>query len=343
MAIKDVVLADIEEPEGQIPIDSSFYVERFPIERDCYQTIENPYALIRIKAPKQMGKTSLLSRILNYAESSTGQRVAVLSFQEADSEVFTSLDVLLQWFCAATADQLGMDENLDSYWKGVLGAKSKAGNYFQKYLLKEGPLTLGLDEVDVVFQHTAIASDFLGLLRAWHEKSKNHPVWKNLRMVITHSQEVYIPLHLNQSPFNVGLPIELPEFTYEQTMRLMKSHGLALSEDELEQFIKMVDGHPYLVRLGLYQIAKQRLTLEKFLEVAPTEEGLYHDHLRRHILNIEEAGLSDVTAEVMNSDEPVLISSGDAFKLKSLGLVRRRGNHIEPLCDLYRLYFQDRL
>jgi hypothetical protein len=337
------VSVDIEEPEGQVPIDSSFYIERFPIEHDCYQTIENPYALIRIKAPKQMGKTSLLSRILNHAESLAGQRVAVLSFQEADSEIFTSLDVLLQWFCAATADQLEMEENLETYWKGVLGAKSKASNYFQKYLLKGGSLTLGLDEVDEVFKHTAIASDFLGLLRAWHEKSKNHPVWKNLRMVITHSQEVYIPLHLNQSPFNVGLPIELPEFTYKQIVALVERHGLVLSEDELAQFIRMVDGHPYLVRLGLYQIAKQRLTLEHFLEIAPTEEGLYHDHLRRHILNIEDAGLTQVTAEVMNSNEPILISSGEAFKLKSLGLVRRRGNNIEPLCDLYRLYFQNRL
>ncbi len=334
---------DIEEPEGQVPIDSAFYVERFPIERDCYQTIENPYALIRIKAPKQMGKTSLLSRVLNHAESSGKQRIAVLSFQEADSEIFASLDILLQWFCAATADCLGMDENLETYWKGVLGAKSKASNYFQKYLLKDGPLTLGLDEVDVVFQHTEIASDCLGLLRAWHEKSKNHPVWKNLRMVITHSQEVYIPLHLNQSPFNVGLPIELPEFTREQIVSLMNVHGLNLSEQELDQFIKMVDGHPYLVRLGFYQIAKQRLTLADFLAIAPTEEGLYHDHLRRHLLNIEEVGLQDVTAQVMHSDEPLLINSGDAFKLKSLGLVRRRGNMIEPLCDLYRLYFQNRL
>ncbi|MDQ7091085.1 MAG: AAA-like domain-containing protein [Methylococcales bacterium] len=335
-------MTQIEEPEGQVPLCSSFYINRPPIEKDCYSAVEKPYALIRIKAPRQMGKTSLLSRVLNHAEKA-GQRTAILSFQEADSEIFSSLESLLQWFCAATAEQLGLDENLETYWKGVLGAKSKTGNYFQKYLLKEGLLTLGLDEVDEVFKHPDIAGDFLGLLRAWHEKSKNNAIWKNLRLVITHSKEVYIPLHLNQSPFNVGLPIELSEFTREQTVKLMQGHGLEWSTSQLDQFIKMVDGHPYLVRQGLYQIAKKSLTLATFLQLAPTEEGLYRNHLRRHLLNIQQAELEAVTSEVMNADSPVLIDSSDAFKLKSLGVVRHRGNDVEPLCDLYRFYFQDRL
>ncbi len=335
-------ITDIEEPEGQVPISSAFYIERPPVEKDCYTAIENPYTLIRIKAPRQMGKTSLLSRVLNHAEV-IGQQTAILSFQEADSDIFLSLESLLQWFCAATADQLGLDENLDPYWRGVLGAKSKTSNYFQKYLLKERLLTLGLDEVDEVFKHTDVAGDFFGLLRAWHEKSKNNAIWKNLRLVITHSKEVYIPLHLNQSPFNVGLPIELPEFNHEQIIELMQRHGLNLSRQQLNQFIQMVDGHPYLVRLGLYQIARQRLTLEKFLQLAPTEEGLYGNHLRRHLLNIQEAGLEKITSEVMHAKEPILIDSSDAFKLKSLGIVRRQGNKIEVLCDLYRLYFQNRL
>ena len=44
------------------------------------------------------------------------------------------------------------------------------------------PLVLGLDEVDLMFQHPEIATDFFGLLRAWHEKSKNEEIWKRLRL-----------------------------------------------------------------------------------------------------------------------------------------------------------------
>lgn len=339
---KPIISINSELPEGQVPLNSVFYVERPPVEKDCYEAIEKPYALIRIKGPVQMGKTSLLSRVLHHAETQ-GQRTVVLSFQEADSEVFESLASLLQWFCAATADQLGLEENLEPYWKGVLGAKSKTSNYFQKYILKSGSLTLGLDEVDEIFKHPEIAGDFLGLLRAWHEKSKNNLIWNNLRMIITHSKEVYIPLHINQSPFNVGLPIELPEFSYEQIADLMQRYSLNWSDVFLKRFINMVDGHPYLVRFGLYQISRQRLTLDAFLEISPTEEGFFRHHLRRLLLNIQEADLVAVTVEVMNAEEPILIDSNDAFKLKSLGLVHRKHNKVEALCDLYRLYFQSRL
>ncbi|NEN90065.1 MAG: hypothetical protein F6K48_14565, partial [Okeania sp. SIO3H1] len=48
--------------------DSPFYIERYRIKRcsieyECYEKIEDPGSLVRIKAPKQMGKTSLLRRI----------------------------------------------------------------------------------------------------------------------------------------------------------------------------------------------------------------------------------------------------------------------------------------
>lgn len=334
----------LESPEGTVPLDSHFYVERPPIENDCYNTIEKPYALIRIKAARQMGKSSLLARVLDHAQQRE-QRTVWLSLQEADSEVFATVDSLLQWFCAAMADKLNLPDRLDEMWKGVLGAKSKTSNYFQKYLLQHYPaLTLGLDEVDEVFKHEKVASEFFALLRAWHEKSKSgDATWKNFRLIITHSKDVYIPLHINQSPFNVGTAVELPEFTTAQIIDLLQRYQIHWSEAELESFTDMVGGHPFLVRLGLYEIARQRLTLSDFLQIAATEEGLYREHLRRHLLNLKEYDFTGIVRQVMNAVEPVMIDSSEAFKLQSMGLVRWKGNKVEPLCQLYRLYFKERL
>ena len=58
----------LEYPEGQMQVNSPFYIERPPIEARCYEQIAQPGALIRIKAPRQMGKSSLLARILHKAE-----------------------------------------------------------------------------------------------------------------------------------------------------------------------------------------------------------------------------------------------------------------------------------
>jgi serine/threonine-protein kinase len=328
-----------------VGLDSTFYVERPPIESDCYEAIVKPGALIRVKAPRQMGKTSLMTRILHHAKQQ-GYQTASLNFQSADAEFLTNLDQFLQWFCASIALELNLDEKLTDYWKGILGSKNKCTNYFQRYLLSEitHPLALGLDEVDQIFQHPEIATDFFGLLRAWHERGKNEAVWQKLRLVIVHSKEVYIPLNINQSPFNVGLPIELPELNYVQVQDLVQRYGLNLSEEQLEQLMAMVGGHPYLVRVALHQIARGRMTLEKLLQMAPTEEGPYYDHLRRHLLNLEEnAELVAAAKQVVAANSPVEIKTAEAFKLRSMGLVKFQGNAVMPLCDLYRQYFRDRL
>jgi hypothetical protein len=102
----------LENPEGQVPLDSPFYVERPPNEIDCYETILQPAALIRIKAPRQLGKTSLMTRILHHA-SQHGYKTVSLNFQSADAEFLSSLDQFLQWFCASVADKLNLPDKLN--------------------------------------------------------------------------------------------------------------------------------------------------------------------------------------------------------------------------------------
>ncbi|MBE9201854.1 MULTISPECIES: AAA-like domain-containing protein [unclassified Nodularia (in: cyanobacteria)] len=335
----------LENPEGQVPLESPFYIKRSPVENDCYEEVLRDGALIRIKAPRQMGKSSLMSRVLDYG-SKQGYESAYLNFQSADAEYLSSLEMFLQWFCASVTDSLNLPEKLGDYWKGVLGSKNKCTNYFQRYLLKEidKPIVLGLDEVDEIFKHPTIATDFFGLLRAWHERAKNDPDWQKLRLIIVHSKEVYVPLNINQSPFNVGLPVELPELNQEQVQDLVQRHGLSWSNSQVQQLIMLVGGHPYLVRMALYQIARERTTLDKLEQVAPTEAGPYNDHLRRHLLNLQEdEELLAALKQVVLADEAVNVGTTEAFKLRSMGLVKFQGNKIMPLCNLYRKYFCDRL
>ncbi|BAY82054.1 hypothetical protein NIES267_15320 [Calothrix parasitica NIES-267] len=334
-----------EQPEGQVSLDSAFYIERPPIENDCYETILQPGALIRIKAPRQMGKTSLLSRTLDYAKQQ-GTQAAYLNLQSADARFLNNFDSFLQWFCGSIAQELNLPDKLDRYWQGVLGSKNKSTNYFQRYLLSEikTPLVLGLDEVDQLFQYPEVAGEFFALLRAWHEKSKNEVTWQKLRLAIVHSKEVYIPLNINQSPFNVGLPIDLPEFTQSQIENLVVRHRLNWSQEDVKQLMTMVGGHPYLVRIALHEIARGRITLSQFLQLAPTEQGIFSDHLRRHLYNLQDdKTLVAAMKQTIASNEAVRLDTGLAFKLRSMGLVKFKENDVIPLCNLYRLYFRENL
>jgi len=263
-----------------------------------------------------------------------------------DRESLSSLDRFLQWFCLSITGELNLEDKLEDFWKGAFSPKNKCTNYFQRYLLPElqRPVVLCLDEVDQVFEYPAIATDFFGMLRAWHEDAKIKPIWKNLRLVIVHSKEVYIPLNINQSPFNVGVPIELPQLTQSQVMDLAQRHGLPWTEAEVERLMGMVGGHPYLVRAALYHLARGDMALEELLAVAPTEGGLFGEHLRRHLLNLrDDEHLLNAMKQVILADRPIPIDTGEAFKLTSMGLVQFQGSEVTPICNLYRRYFRERL
>lgn len=195
-----------------------------------------------------------------------------------------------------------------------------------------------------MFSSLEIADDFFGLLQALHEEAKRREIWKNFRLIVVHSTEVYIPLDINKSPFNVGLPVELPEFTGTQVQELARRYQLDWTMEQVQQLMALVGGHPYLVRLAMYALARHDLTLSELLQSAPTEAGIYRDHLRRHLGNLKHHPiLLEAFRETIFAHGSVQLPSEQAFKLSSMGLVKLFKNEVIPACHLYRQYFQERL
>jgi hypothetical protein len=201
-----------------------------------------------------------------------------------------------------------------------------------------------LDEVDRIFSYPEIAEDFFAMLRAWHEEARSRAIWKKLRLVVAHSTEVYIPLNINRSPFNVGVPIELPELTPEQVQDLAKRQGLNWDTSQVMELMSLVGGHPYLVQRAIYYLTRSEITFEQLLQTAYTEAGIYSDHLRGHLWNLQQhSELATAMKKVVSATSPVQLETMEAFKLQSLGLVQLYGNEVKPRCDLYARYFCDRL
>jgi serine/threonine-protein kinase len=202
-----------------------------------------------------------------------------------------------------------------------------------------------LDEVDRVFPYREVASDFFGLLRAWHEQGKIRNIWKRLRLIVAHSTEVYVPLNINESPFNVGLPIEVPEFTPEQVQDLAHRHGLNWTGVQVQQLMDMVGGHPYLVEQAISQLkVHSNLSLDQLLETSTTEAGIYGNHLRRYWYLIQQhPEFLEALDKVVTASSSVRLESMQAYKLHSMGLVYLQGNQVALRCNLYRQYFGDRI
>ena len=319
------------------------YIERPIIEKKCFEAMKQPGALIRIKAPEEMGKTWLMNKIfadlakLNY-------RIVPLNLLQAEETVISQLDKFLPWLCTRITRRLGLKNQIDSYWDESLSCNDNCTIYFEEYLLAnlDTPLVLGLENVDRIFPITAVAGDFFSLLRSWHEDAKVLDIWGQLRLVMAHSTDVYIPLKLDQSPFNVGVSIELSEFNALQIQELARRYGLDWDNDQVEQLMAIVDGHPYLVDTALTHLATYRdLSLENLLAIVATEEGIYRRHLRNHWLKLkQEPELVAAIKQLVETDSPVKIASELVFKLDSMGLIRFQGNQVRLRCQLYSSYFR---
>ncbi|MEQ9486285.1 AAA-like domain-containing protein [Coleofasciculus sp. F4-SAH-05] len=334
-----------ELPGGQVPLESSFYIERPPIEERCYDAIGQPGALIHIHAPTQMGKTSLMAKILQQGRWQEYHTVT-LSFQLASSHVLSNLDKFLQWFCASIGKSLGLPNQVADYWDTMLGGKSSSTDYFENYLLAEidNPIVIGLDNVEVIFQYPEIASNFFCLLRTWNEKAKYgnslSRVWEKLRLVVVYSTEIYTPLMIHHSAFNLGLSIELPEFTREQVQDLAWRHELNWDIDQVKQLMSIVGGHPYLIRKGLYHILKQDFTLEELLVKSTGKVRIYSEYLCHKLSNLRHyPELYSAFTQVTNSPTPVELEWEQTLQLQTMGLVQLKGDRVLPSCNLYRQYF----
>lgn len=336
------LVTELPFPEGSVPLDSPLYVAR-GVESLGYETIVKPGSLVRIKAPKLMGKTSLVTRILAHAQSQN-YRTVHLDLNSIERAILKNLDKFLRWLCLMTGRQLKLKNQLQEYWDtDILGSNDNCTAYFEEYLLPESnhPLVLGLDEVDRVFPYSEVIEDFFGMLRSWHEKGKTSELWKQLRLVIAHSTEVYIPLDMNQSPFNAGVPVELHEFNRQQVQDLACLHGLNWNEVQIKALMKIAGGHPYLLRLAMYEVGSRKVTLEQLLGDAATEAGVYSNHLRRYLETLQQAKeLAQGLKKVVTSPQPVELDSMQIYKLHSMGLVKRQDNQVMPRCSLYREYFR---
>ena len=368
---------DIAEPnewlpdrEGKpvLPVlpDKDYYIERFlrgsidssakklTIEEKCRGELLKPGALIRIKAPQFMGKTSLVNRVLSKGNKPGNCRKIRI---EIEKQKLTDLEDFLRWLCVAVSKKLGLENKLDQFWDVDYTLKENTTSYFQDYLFNQTPdfkdsIILILEKFEYVLENPQIFDEFCSLLRGWsqlHITGENNviqQIWKKLRLVVVYSTEVYGTQNINHSPLNVGTEIELLEFTQKQVLELAKKYQLSLKENEVEQLMGLVGGHPFLVHRAIREIANCGAPLDQILEEAHTQSGIYGNHLLKLLTDLQcSTDLYSKFREIVASDNQQLVNSIQVFRLKALGLIQvspsPKGDLVTPRCRLYKKFFQN--
>jgi len=104
----------------------------------------------------------------------------------------------------------------------------------------------------------------------------------------------------------------------------------------------LLGGHPYLTRKALYTLVAERLAWADLARVAPTDHGPFGDHLRHHHwLLRDEPELREALRQVVHHER--CADDMAFFRLLRAGLVKGSGDVCRCRCDLYRMYFEDKL
>lgn len=328
---------------GAVPLDSKFYVVR-PTDDAFLEAIAQQDSIVLVKGARQMGKTSLLARGLQQARHA-GARVVLTDFQTLGAAALESLDSLLLTLAESIADQLDLDTDPRENWNAARAPNTNMERFLRREVLGAvtEPLVWGLDEVDRLFPPACdFGSEVFGLFRSWHNRRALDPSgpWSRLTLAIAYATEAHLFItDLNQSPFNVGTRLTLEDFGPAQVTDLNGRHGLPLPDGEaLARFGRLVGGQPYLVRRGLDEIGRRRLTIDAFEAEADRDEGLFGDHLRRILITLsQDAGLTDAVRGLLQGHPCPTPES--FYRLRSAGLVAgTSAADARFRCRLYETY-----
>ncbi|MFH7242630.1 MAG: AAA-like domain-containing protein [Spirulina sp.] len=333
-----------EFPGSPLPFQSPWYVERPPLEEMASAALQQPGSLLRIKGAWGLGKTSLMNQILGRAQQQ-GMSVALVDMRQVDADALDSLDAFLRWFCWAISQKLNLNLKVDDYWFASAGSKLSCTTFIQDQVLGHltSPVVIAIDTLHHLSEHPHIASNFLAMLRSWYEQARSGPEWGKLRLVLAYAAEFDLPLQTHQSPFNVGLPLDLPLFTPEQVDTLGQRYGLAdiaLSPGDIASLTARVGGHPYLIQLAFYWLQTGRWTVQRLVDQAATDDGIYREYLHRLWLIFQQSpALQEAWQQVINAKEPVALAAPIARRLEAMGLVQFEGGRAKVRCSLCRDYF----
>lgn len=336
----------LEPVGGAVPLDSAFYIAR-PSDATVHEAVQRHDSLVLLKGARQMGKTSLLARALQLARTK-GAKVIFTDLQKLDAAHLATAEAFFLTIADFFFDQLDLYNFPTDLWDRYRPPAENFERYFRNEVLNRvyGPVVWGLDEVDRLFP-CSFARDVFGMFQAWRQYRQQSPQepWQQVTIILSYATESQLFIRdFDNPPVNFDTRVTLEDFTSTSVAELNRRHGSPLLDAaDLDRFIQLVGGHPFLVRRSLYEMTANHLTLDQFIDLVQRDEGIFGDHLRRLIFLLnKDPELKAVVKGVLNGGP---CGSDESFnRLRNSGLFAGGSMaKAAPRCQLYADYLRDHL
>lgn len=249
---------------GSLAADAPSYVVR-PADAALYEALRHG-ELCYILDTRQVGKSSLIVQILDRLLRD-GEDVAYLDLSVLGQNLTRE-----QWYFGLLdelASQIECDKSASEAWEKHR-KQSPSHRWFAALrdgLLKHRPrpLYLFIDEIDAVQSLPFSVEEWFAGIRAFYQQRH---LSTPARQIVFCLAGAVAPSHLmtdvRATPFNVGLRIELNDFTLSEAKPLAQGFRCSAEQRErlLQRTLYWTGGHPYLTQVLCREIAsKEDLTV----------------------------------------------------------------------------------
>ncbi|HLK60769.1 MAG TPA: AAA-like domain-containing protein, partial [Chthonomonadaceae bacterium] len=250
---------------GTLPVNASSYVTR-QADRELYDNLLRGQFCYVLNT-RQMGKSSLMVRIAERLRAE-GVDVVTLDLTAIGQNVTPQ-----QWYeglLSLVGEYFGREDALQQFWGEYknLGPMQRFLWALQQAVLPHVErLVLFVDEIDAVRSLPFSTDEFFAGIRECHNRRAIDPVFHRLTFCLI---GVATPSDLISnariSPFNIGKPILLTDFTSEEAAPL--AEGLPGGQAVLEHVLYWTGGHPYMTQrlcraLAEYAVEKRIVRIRR--------------------------------------------------------------------------------